>query len=295
MGKKYYITTAITYTSGKPHIGNTYEIVLSDFLEGFVRQPEHFEVGFQVDAFPEIRKVVEKVGVFPRKENGHDVALVLHGFGDEALLPGEVAYFAFDFAAAQPGGEHNHLAGRGVCLFDGSGGFPRHCPVFVDGEEDVVQVFQVQEQVVDREFQVGIALAEEGDEYHAVRSSQRVVGGKDVASFRRGEVFFAPHIVGHAEVFHHAVRKVQPFAVAVFFDEFVDAVLVYQAFEERIDKARNHPCYPGVFVFEYLFDVNRFDALVIFHIFWFDWAKLIQKCFCRLDNSFYLRCTIKWE
>ena len=39
--------------------------VLSDFLEGFVRQPEHFEVGFQVDALPEIRKVVEKVGVFP--------------------------------------------------------------------------------------------------------------------------------------------------------------------------------------------------------------------------------------
>ncbi len=28
--KPYYITTAITYTSGKPHIGNTYEIVLAD-------------------------------------------------------------------------------------------------------------------------------------------------------------------------------------------------------------------------------------------------------------------------
>ena len=28
--QKYYITTAIAYTSGKPHIGNTYEIVLAD-------------------------------------------------------------------------------------------------------------------------------------------------------------------------------------------------------------------------------------------------------------------------
>ena len=28
----YYITTAITYTSGKPHIGNTYEIVLTDAM-----------------------------------------------------------------------------------------------------------------------------------------------------------------------------------------------------------------------------------------------------------------------
>ena len=30
--KPYYITTAITYTSGKPHIGNTYEIVLAEIL-----------------------------------------------------------------------------------------------------------------------------------------------------------------------------------------------------------------------------------------------------------------------
>ena len=30
MNKKFYLTTAIAYTSGKPHIGNTYEIVLAD-------------------------------------------------------------------------------------------------------------------------------------------------------------------------------------------------------------------------------------------------------------------------
>ena len=30
--QKYYITTAIAYTSGKPHIGNTYEIVLADAI-----------------------------------------------------------------------------------------------------------------------------------------------------------------------------------------------------------------------------------------------------------------------
>ena len=31
--KPYYITTAIAYTSGKPHIGNTYEIILADAIE----------------------------------------------------------------------------------------------------------------------------------------------------------------------------------------------------------------------------------------------------------------------
>ena len=36
--EKYYITTAIAYTSGKPHIGNTYEIVLADSIARFKRE-----------------------------------------------------------------------------------------------------------------------------------------------------------------------------------------------------------------------------------------------------------------
>ena len=44
--KKFYMTTAIAYTSGKPHIGNTYEIVLSDFIARFKRM-QGYEVHFQ--------------------------------------------------------------------------------------------------------------------------------------------------------------------------------------------------------------------------------------------------------
>ena len=36
--QKYYITTAIAYTSGKPHIGNTYEVVLADAIARYKRQ-----------------------------------------------------------------------------------------------------------------------------------------------------------------------------------------------------------------------------------------------------------------
>ncbi len=43
---KYYITTAITYTSGKPHIGNTYEIILADAIARF-RRKEGYDVYFQ--------------------------------------------------------------------------------------------------------------------------------------------------------------------------------------------------------------------------------------------------------
>ena len=43
---KYYITTAIAYTSGKPHIGNTYEIVLADAIARYKRS-KGFDVFFQ--------------------------------------------------------------------------------------------------------------------------------------------------------------------------------------------------------------------------------------------------------
>ncbi len=44
--KPYYITTAIAYTSGKPHIGNTYEIVLADSIARFKRE-QGYDVFFQ--------------------------------------------------------------------------------------------------------------------------------------------------------------------------------------------------------------------------------------------------------
>ena len=44
--KKYYISTAIAYTSGKPHIGNTYEIILADAIARFKRK-EGYDVYFQ--------------------------------------------------------------------------------------------------------------------------------------------------------------------------------------------------------------------------------------------------------
>ena len=43
---KYYVTTAIAYTSGKPHIGNTYEIILADSIARYRRQ-EGYDVFFQ--------------------------------------------------------------------------------------------------------------------------------------------------------------------------------------------------------------------------------------------------------
>ena len=42
----YYITTAIAYTSGKPHIGNTYEIILADAIARF-KKKEGYDVRFQ--------------------------------------------------------------------------------------------------------------------------------------------------------------------------------------------------------------------------------------------------------
>ena len=45
MKEKFYLTTAITYTSGKPHIGNTYEAIFSDAIARFKRM-QGFDVLF---------------------------------------------------------------------------------------------------------------------------------------------------------------------------------------------------------------------------------------------------------
>ena len=66
--KPYYITTAIAYTSSKPHIGNTYEIVLTDCLARFKRK-EGYDVRFQTGTDEHGQKIEEKAeaaGITPK-------------------------------------------------------------------------------------------------------------------------------------------------------------------------------------------------------------------------------------
>ncbi len=62
MAQKYYITTAIAYTSGKPHIGNTYEAILADSLARFKRF-EGYDVFFQTGTDEHGQKIEEKAQV----------------------------------------------------------------------------------------------------------------------------------------------------------------------------------------------------------------------------------------
>lgn len=57
--EKYYLTTAIAYTSGKPHIGNTYEIVLADAIARFKRN-EGYDVYFQTGTDEHGQKIEDK-------------------------------------------------------------------------------------------------------------------------------------------------------------------------------------------------------------------------------------------
>ncbi len=65
---KYYITTAIAYTSGKPHIGNTYEIILADAIARYKRA-EGYDVWFQTGTDEHGQKIQEKaeaIGIEPQ-------------------------------------------------------------------------------------------------------------------------------------------------------------------------------------------------------------------------------------
>ena len=67
--KPYYITTAIAYTSGKPHIGNTYEIVLADAIARYKRE-QGFDVRFQTGTDEHGQKIelkAHEAGVTPKE------------------------------------------------------------------------------------------------------------------------------------------------------------------------------------------------------------------------------------
>ena len=67
--KPYYITTAIAYASGKPHIGNTYEIILADAIARF-RREEGLAVIFQTGTDEHGQKIENKAkdaGITPKE------------------------------------------------------------------------------------------------------------------------------------------------------------------------------------------------------------------------------------
>ena len=95
--KPYYITTAIAYTSGKPHIGNTYEAILADAIARFKRK-EGYDVFFQTgtdEHGQKIQEKAEKAGVTPkayvgRLRRGGLPAMPPHSGGAEAADAGRL-------------------------------------------------------------------------------------------------------------------------------------------------------------------------------------------------------------
>ena len=80
----YYITTAIAYTSGKPHIGNNYEIVLADAIARFKRK-QGYDVFFQTGTDEHGQKIelkAQEAGVTP-KEFVDNVAGIIRGLCDQ--------------------------------------------------------------------------------------------------------------------------------------------------------------------------------------------------------------------
>ena len=67
--KPYYLTTAIAYTSGKPHIGNTYEVVLADAIVRYKRN-QGYDVRFQTGTDEHGQKIelkAEEAGITPKE------------------------------------------------------------------------------------------------------------------------------------------------------------------------------------------------------------------------------------
>ena len=83
MKEKFYLTTAIAYTSGKPHIGNTYEAILSDSIARFKRL-DGYDVFFQTGTDEHGQKIEEKAALAGKtpKQFVDEVASTISGLWD---------------------------------------------------------------------------------------------------------------------------------------------------------------------------------------------------------------------
>ena len=94
---KFYMTTAIAYASGKPHIGNTYEAVLADSIARFKRK-DGYDVFFQTGTDEHGQKIelkAEAAGITP-KEHVDKIAGVRTDWGDRPLKEQKIKKMTVD-------------------------------------------------------------------------------------------------------------------------------------------------------------------------------------------------------
>ena len=73
LSKKFYLTTAIAYTSSKPHIGNVYEAILADCIVRYKKKDgfdTHFQTGTDEHGL-KIQQKAEKMGISPKAHVDH--------------------------------------------------------------------------------------------------------------------------------------------------------------------------------------------------------------------------------
>ena len=90
MKKPYYLTTAIAYTSGKPHIGNTYEVVLADSIVRFKRY-QGYDVRFQTGTDEHGQKIELKA-----QEKGIEPQEFVDGVADQIKVIWDLMNTSYD-------------------------------------------------------------------------------------------------------------------------------------------------------------------------------------------------------
>lgn len=106
MKEKYYITTAIAYTSGKPHIGNTYEIVLADAIARYKRQ-QGYDVYFQTGTDEHGQKIEDKA-----KEKGVEPQQFVDEIADEIKRIWDLMNTSYDKFVRTTDKEHEKVVAK---------------------------------------------------------------------------------------------------------------------------------------------------------------------------------------
>lgn len=217
-----------------------------DELHGFAplgkhlaREERHFEIEFDAESFAEVGEEVEAFAILGVEIEGDDVALVADGFFDEGGFPIQIFDGTILFAGAEASGEIEEGVVVGESLFEGIdiGGIATD---FVDRDEEGGRTWQIEQEIVDGELDVGTVMAHSPHEGETVWATEGMVAG-DNGIAAGGDIVGIHHIHLDVEIpgfraFEEGMDEIEAEFVTVAIDAAVQIVDMQDAIHQTDSK-----------------------------------------------------------
>lgn len=209
--------------------------MLAHILVHLIHEEHHGKVERQM-LVAEPGDAIESLGVLTTEMDRHHITLIFHTFGDESLLPRQIADAAIRLlAAVQSSREHQHV----VVALESSLYHAREVTALsaglVDTDAHRLQAREIEQQIIDQIAELTIIMrSDDGAEAHAVLSAQRMIRHESIelAVILIRQILQAYDFYIHLQIAHAFCKPLRTGEVSAFPQELVHLVFVYDFFSQ---------------------------------------------------------------